>query len=903
MPQSRTVSEPYFPVHAHSEFSVLDGMGTVRDMALTVADHGQPGLALTDHGNMAGALRLYKECRKLDITPFPGEEFYVVADATPPAEKLPKGVMDIRAQRWHLGIVALNLNGYRALIKLSSLSHSRERFWRKPLIDYSDLAELGKAHGGDVAVTTGCYFGVLIQTILNSPTPVDTGTAVIRQFRSMGFQHLFVELQNHNIQHNDERAHQLGIEHDLDLSAALHQIAVDTGTPVVVGQDSHYCDAYDKAAHDTMKDIAYLGGSGEDNRFPGDSFHLADTGWIKDHWLPEQWDDAMAGHQQLLDLNTLKIPELDSYKFHVPWVAKDPDTVLADKVSDAFTQHDRRGDPVYADRITEELSVIRAKGMAGYFLLVADYMQWCRDEGIFVNARGSANGSLICYLLGITNIDPVEWGTDFGRFLSLDRAKPPDIDVDIESDRREDVIAYIRSRYPELTQLGTWLRLGVTDEDTGKGSVYVQWHAAQRAKGTPQQSIPPNVMRDLKNLSLMDVRKSPGAHAGGFVLPGEGLAVSDLIPTMLIPSSGHTVTQAPMDDVEEAGYVKIDLLGLRSLSTMRRVMELIGKDPITDGMDWIPNNDREACRMLRSGQTENGIFQFEGFSTAKGARKMGVRSTDDAILALALFRPAMMNSGMTDRYLEARKTKAREVIDPTVDDLFDRTWGVPVFQEDVLELMKRSGLSVDHRNEVLKAVKASNDKIAEYALAIFDRIGKVFVRSATVTLGVSVDTARKMWRTVMDFSDYGFNRAHATAYGLMGYRMAYLKAHHPLEFMAALLETWAGTTKEAQYIKEARRMGLKIRRPDVNLSGVSWCIDRSDGVLVKGLVTIKGVGYRVAEAIVDERQNGDYVSLDDFCKRSGVTGSKPLLKDPTDWKGTMLVLRDASALRTLGVTA
>lgn len=1054
----------YWPVHAHSEYSVLDGIGSVRDMVLTVADYDQPALALTDHGNMAGCLHLYKECRKAGIVPFPGEEFYLVMDATPPAQKLAKGEVDIRLNRLHLGILALNAEGFRALIRLSSRSHSRDRFYRKPLIDMADLATLGRDHGEDVAITTGCYFGYMVQNVLASPPEhrIDTAIAVIGQLHSFGFKHVFVELQNHGIEHTFDHLISADVSHDADIAAILHTAAQRTGTPCVIGQDSHYCtetsepllmadlsykpigevmvgdevlgwhrpdgksnkvataatvthvmhreaeavkltfesgamvvctpdhnwmqygpwkagvdrwgplgvdseavritmprqtpegitdrvvdrrlraigadrvvsiepvgiktvvslttttgnyisaglaskncDAHDKASHDLMKEIAYLGGNGEDSEFPGDSFHLADSNWIKAHWLPEQWSDAMAGHQHLLDLNTLVLPELDTYKFHAPSVGPDPDADLVDAVYDAFAKHDKWGDQEYSDRIDSELDVIRRKEMAGYFLLVADYMQWCRDEGIFVNARGSANGSLVCYLLGITNVDPIVWGTGFDRFLSMDRAKPPDIDVDVESDRRDDVICYIRSRYPSLTQLGTWLRLGVSSTEMTRGSVFVQWHAAQRSRGNPQKKIPPSVEAQLRHLSKLDVRKSPGAHAAGFVLPGDGLAVDDYLATMLIPSSGLTVTQAPMGDVEDAGYVKLDLLGLQSLTTMRRVMEMIGKDPIADGMEWIPNDDPDACRMLRSGVAENGIFQFEGFSTAKGAKQMGVRSTHDAIVALALFRPAMMSSGMTDRYLAARKTKTPETIHPTVDDLFTTTWGVPVFQEDVLALMERAGLDADDRNEVLKAVKASNDKVAEYALAIFQRIGKVFVARATAVLGVSPDDARKMWRTVMDFSDYGFNRAHATAYGLMGYRMAYLKAHYPLEFHAALLETWAGTDKEAKYIREARRMGLLVRKPDVNLSGVSWSIDRDDDVLVKGLLTIKGIGKTAATAIIEEREhNGRYLSLDDFCQRASrpVTGAKPLLKNG-EWKGTLLTLRDNSALRSLGVAA
>lgn len=1134
-------TDPYWPVHAHSEYSALDGMGSVFDMVTTVESLGQPGLALTDHGNMAGALRLYKECRKQGITPFPGEEFYLVTNAAAPVSL--DGGPDPRKQRFHIGMLALNVDGFRALLKLSSRSHLRERFHQKPLIDLADLAALGQAHGNDVAVTSGCYFGWVIQNMLlvdDMQQRVTRATALLSAITNMGFQHLFVELQNHNIVHDNG-------DTDISIASALHIAAARLGLPCVIGQDSHYCtemsepllmadlsykpigevvvgdkvlgwhrpdgksnkvataaevthvmhreaeavkmtfesgatvvctpdhnwmqygpwkagidrwgalsvgseavritmprevpagmerdagwlggmydgegsrqgiaqsttanpevceriewtlealgfnyavqdngagtnvyrikggdssargvnlwvdfiniaqptkhhwitdrvvdrrlramgpdrvvsiepvgiktvvslttttgnyisaglaskncDHADQPAHDTMKSIAYHGGDGEDAKFPGDGFHLADAGWLRQHWPDHIWNDAMDGHDHLLDLNTLRIPELDSYKFCVPSVVRDPMAELRSKV-DLWNDADKlpkcAGGIDALNRVTEELAVIEAKDMAGYFLLVADYMQWCRDEGIFVNARGSANGSLVCFLLGITNVDPMEWGTDFDRFLSLDRAKPPDIDMDIESDRRDDVIGYLKARYPSMVQLGTWLRMGSSSDEEEKGSVFVQWHAANRRRDGYTGHIPEEEVLRLRLLDDLDVRKGHGAHAGGFVIPGDWLAVEDFLATMLIPSSNLTVTQAPMDDVEEVGFVKLDLLGLRSLTTMRRAMELIGKDPIVDGMGWIPNDDAEACKILRSGTTENGIFQFEGFSTAKGARKMGVRSTIDATIALALFRPAMMHSGMTDRYLEARKARQRVSLHPTVDDLFDTTYGVPVFQEDVLGLLKRVGLDASDRNDMLKAVKMSNDRIA-VAEATFARIERVFVARATSTLpGVSVDDAQRMWATVLEFTDYGFNRAHATAYGLMGYRMAYLKAHYPLEFMCALLSTWAGTDKEAKYIAEARRMGIVIRKPDVNASSVSWTIDGK--ALRKGLLTIKGVGVNAATAIVD---NAPFTDLDDLCARvpaRAVTGAKAWQKESI-FKGTLEKLRDAAALRSLGVDA
>lgn len=892
------MASSYFPVHAHSDKSVLDGIGTVEDMVARAVHLNQPALALTDHGHMGGTIRLYLEAKKHDLVPFPGSEFYLVNSVDDE---------EGREQRYHLTMVALDQIGFEAMIKLSSRSHQRDRFHRKPLIDFGDLAAMAEEGVTDhIAITTSCYFGLVVQTLVKNgmPAAINATKMLQKWFPNT----LFVELQNHGIKHDDpdDKLHL----HDHDIVKSLMRIANLLSLPVVVGQDSHYVCPTHKGAHDMMKEIGYHGGDPDDFKFPGDSFHMGTTSWISRHFTMRQWEAAEEGHDHLLGLNRLRLPELDKYKFHVPAMSKDPKTKL-----DRLTKrgiHKRGMDTYhhYHQRVKYELKVINQMGFANYFIMMEDLLGWARRKGIFFNVRGSANGSLVCYALGITEVDPIQWDLSFDRFLSLDRQKPPDIDVDIESSRRGEFIGYARSRFPTLVHIGTYGRLGITQsEDEGipesedKGSVFVKYMAAKRR--TEGKNFDGKVAKKdrpaLQALSDLEPRQSLGVHAGGLVFPGHDLPIDKYLATALVPSSGITVTQAPMDDVEDAGYVKGDFLGLRSLETLRRCVEAIGRDPVVEGLAWIPIDDPKACKTLSEGRPLNGIFQFEGYSTAKGARQMKIKSTLDAMYCLALFRPALMNGGQTERFLRNRKKKHTEKIHPIIDRHLDATFGVPVFQEQVLGVMKAVDLPYQDQNDILKAVKASNTNIA-HAGEVFARVKKVFIGKA-VEAGLTAQEARRAWAHVEGFDEYGFNKAHATGYGMMSYRMAYLKTYYPTEYMVALLATWSGTKKEPVYLKEARRMGITIGRPNVNKSDVLW---RAEGTIArKGLLSIKGVGEAAAEAIASERHaNGPYSSVDDMLRRlpaRPVSRGKDYERsgNPDDLVGVMKALLDAGALKTI----
>ncbi len=880
----------FFHTHVHSEFSCLDGMAEIDTLVKKASGMGQAGMGITDHGNMSGVFQLYKSCMKEGLKPFPGLEAYVVDD-----------VADKNAKRHHLTLISYTTQGYKNLVQLSSLSHQRDHYYYKPRLDWRDLSTLPKNSG--IACLTGCYFSSVCQTIVNAADEdegLQKASRIVAMLRGIFGDALFIEVQHHRTNHTDSS----GWDDDR-LASALHKLSLMTGTPTIITNDCHYCDNSDKHLHDMMKSIAYSSDVTEVS-FPGDSYHLATEQWMKLHYRNHQeiWDASQSSYQSLLDMNTLRIPVLDNYKYHVPAISKNPERELRKICQEQLQEWNL--DESYTERLDYELGVVKGLGMADYFLLVHDYVSWCNAKGIFVMARGSAAGSLICWLLGFTQVDPLKWNLTFDRFLTPDRIRPPDIDLDIEDTRREDVIQYLKNKY-EIVQIGTYNRLSF-DEETGRGGLFVQYMSSQRkilgdrfpkVLGRVQSlhdldQVKPHDARTLRELGDVALRRSAGAHAAGFVVSAPPIhTIEEWMPTMLIASSDTTVTQLMMDDVEDAGYIKIDLLGLRSLTTVRRCLEMLGKS----GLGWIPLDDDETFKFLRRGLAETGVFQMEGYTAAKGCRQVKVKSVNDLILVNALYRPATRDSGYVDMFLANRKAPSK-VTYP--HDIFKKhlkeTYGVPCYQEQVLAILRDLGMPVAEMNDFLKAVKGKHQGAdAGVFTDNQERFNKLCHKA-----GMSEDKTAEAWSLVEGFAAYGFNRAHSTAYSLLGYQMAYLKVHYPLEFHAALLETSVGTAKEDQYIKETKRVGVSILGACVNRSGVLWTLDTKSQAIRRGLTSIKGVGARAAEAIVS---NAPYASIDDVisrCPSNAVTGGKAWAKE-RKLTGVLSALQKAGALRQLGV--
>jgi DNA polymerase-3 subunit alpha len=889
----------WWSAHSHSQFSSLDGMSRVPDLVAKAAAMGQPALGLTDHGVMAGTVQLYKAAHKHGITPFPGVEAYLLdPDAS---------LDDKKPGRFHIGLLALNMKGLTGIMGLVNSSHTRPRFNRFPRITLDDLADLSELAGDDVAVMTGCYFGYVQQSLVkDGPQKAEN---ITKMYASL-FPHTYVELQNHAICHDQDGEGQP--ETDDDIVDQLVGIANSVGLPMIATQDSHYLDQNDRDAHALMKRMVY---GGADDAFPGDSFHLASDEWVGEHYDPDVWAEVEAGMDDLLSKGKLVIPPLDTFKAQIPNTVKNPMRTISricvtELEAYAPAKRKRR---VYEERLQYELDIIDDLGMGGYFMVVRNYVEWCNEKGICIEARGSANGSLVCYLLGITQVDPIKWNLLFDRFLSRDRIKPPDVDMDIEDVQRERLIGYLQRTFDTM-RIGTWGKLGVRED--GKGSVlqtYVSYLTRGQDKDFKQavyatirdiRDVEDHNPDDFKGLMRLgqigSVYRSYGVHAGGILLSGSEQRIDEYVPKMLVASSGMEVSQYDMDDVEQLGYLKLDILGQATLSVMRQCQEYIERDDPTD-FSWIPDNDRAACKILREGRTENGIFHFEGYTKARGGKQMGIKSTMDAVIATGLFMPGAMNTGQTDLYIERRKdpdARSRvKYIHPAFEAALKDTYGTVIFQEQVINIMRGLGMSVEGINTFFKVVKDSGGGAVSRNNQRMKEVRKEF-EQLCITAGITGKDIDKAWDSTAGFVSYGFNRAHATGYGLRSYRCAYLKAHYPLEFMAALLQVWAGKDKETVYVREARRIGIRILAPDVNVSGVSWTLDRKAKAIRRGLISLKGVGIGAAESIAD---NAPYTSIQDMIDRTesrSVTGGKSYAKDGS-LNGVLASLRDAGALKNI----
>jgi len=889
----RRRSQPgkFWHLHAHSHYSVNDALSPVSQMVKTAVEHGQPALALTDHGNMGGAVQLYKAARKAGIAPFPGVEAYVTPSMDQLKAKRPQGE---KIPRFHMCLVPFTTEGYQALVRLSSKSFTRERFYHKPHVEFSDFAEWAERGWTDgIAATTGCFFGIVQQAMASGN--YDQAKWYVQSLAKW-FPHLYVELQHHSIEHD-------GL-HDDALVAYMAKLADETGLPCVITQDAHYCHEDEKPYHETLKQLVAYGDDLDDAVFPGDSFHLADEDWIRSHYPELIWRKGIEGLTDLLSKHTLQIPELEHYHYNVPAVtAGDAEDELADYCAQRLSGLGLDSDK-YESRLDEELDVVEVTRMASYLLLVKEVCDWCNDHGVFFQTRGSASGSLICYLLGITQLDPLKWNLRYERFLSKDRTKPPDIDLDVEDTRRDDLIEWLRSRF-NVCQIGTYATYSITHTGTqvGRGSLLVSFITKMRKQGLDVDHIESiydldeDTRGQLLALSSREVKKSTGTHAAGLVVTSTAEEFSRLVPTMLIPSSETTVTQYEMDDVEDLGLVKLDVLGLKTLTLMRRVIELIGGS-VHEPLDWIPSKDKETFKALRRGDTV-GLFQLEGHAMQKGCREMKVKSIEDIVVALALYRPATMSTGVKDSYINRRaKWEAPPQRHQILERNLSETHGLPVFQEQVVSILRDLGFSPEELTDFLKAVKASNKNIGD-AGEVIHRYERQFLDLAK-DAGWSDSDIQFAWQAIEGFAEYGFNRAHATGYGLTAYRMAYLKTHYPLEYAAALLEVWAGTQKEKHYVAAVREMGIRMLRPDVNVSGFSWTLDREKQAVRKGLLSIKGVGEKAAREISSKAPFESMEDLINRCDARAVNGGKDWHRDGT-LKGVLEKLQDGGALRSLGV--
>lgn len=868
-PQSR-----YWSVHTHSKYSYGDALPDVADIVARAYDLGQPAVGLTDHGNIAGSVELYQECTKRGIKPFPGSELYLVRDRR-----------DKKSKRYHMGVLAHTTMGYKNLVRISTMTH--RHFHHKPLIDLADMAELSE-HGytEGLALTTGCYFGLVTQTLIN-----EGHQATRRLIASLAswWPSLYVEMQAHAIEHEDAWS-------DDSIADGLHEVATQLGLPVVVTQDSHYVERDDRGDHDALKQLVAYGSDLDDAVFPGDGFHLADESWMAAHHSPTRLQAGLDGLRNLLDSHDLSISALDTYHYRIPEISLSPDTELTQL---CYAELDQRGlGPRYKDRLAEELDVIAAAGMASYMLLTKQVCDHMRAEGIYYQTRGSAAGSLVCWLCQITQLDPLKWGLRFERFLSKDRTKPPDIDLDIEHYRRQDLIAWLETKYA-VHQIGTWSELSMSGDEDGKGSLRVKYFSKMRQAGKPFDNWDEVPEADKKQLYALSERKpygGVGTHASGLVVTNTKAQFDDIVPLMYIASSKTMVTQYAMDQIEDLGLVKLDVLGSKTLSVLGKTLELLERNK-SQGLEWIPTSDTKTLSMIKAGDTD-GVFQLEGWSARKGCQRLKPTTVKDVIAAMALFRPATQDSGATQSYINRKhRREGSPRLHPIITESTKDTHQVVLYQDQVIVILRKMGMEPDELTDFLKAVKASNKGVTKAAETIAKYTD--WVHRVGTNLGMKQADLDFLDRAFAGFSEYSFNLAHSTIYGLTAYRCAYLAMHHRLEFHTALLSVAAGNKdKEPVYLRATKNRGIKILKPCVNRSAVDYTIDRQRNAIRRGLLSVKGVGEAAAEELMAHQPFKDLDELIAQCSPKKVSGAKAYKAGGSidDANGTIRTLYEAGVL-------
>jgi len=764
------------------------------------------------------------------------------------------------------------------------------------MLDLADLAQAsedGRLDG--VIATSACWFGFLpsilygtgekdkldMRIAYDKETIKNFVVAMSKWFKD-GY---YIELQNHDncTESQDDGEH----------TRTLYEIAQELQIPGILTQDSHYVKKDEQIIHDTMKQMmAY---NEEDNRFPGDGYHLVDDMWMQCHHEPEIYAYGMAGLQELAEKANVVIPELDDYTLQVPdtTLFGNPNDVLTEKINEAIALKGLDSKPEYKARIAEEMDVIVEAGFSGYLLFTAKVCEQMRAMKIVYNIRGSASGSLLCWLLDITSFDPIIWKLSFDRFLSKDRTKPPDIDIDIEHDKRDIIIEWLRTNY-HVANIITWAKMGMSQDDEDgehKGSIFVQWKSSRRRRGLdPFEEIPEETIAHMRKLSALAPYTGYGKHAAGLIVAPSQEAI-ETVPLMYIASSKTKVTGYDKDDIEKMGLLKLDLLGLKTLSAIKEMQRATGVD-----ISQVPLNDKEVYRNISRGKTA-GLFQLEGYAATTGCVSLKPNKIEDVIAAMALFRPATLKSGETNMYIKRRsKVASVPVRHEVIQNEVASTYGIMLYQEQAIAML--NGLDTEEIERARKAIKASNSGVADAKKEMMKIIQRV--KHLAKQVGMSNTDIDWLVKALNAYAEYGFNKAHATSYGVMAYLTGWYSTHYPVVFWVSMLNAYLDDDKKALvYLKAAREAGITIKRPNINHSQATYTMDETDGSIRKGLVSVKGVGLSTAEK---RAANAPYHTREDITVKltgKNITGVKSLGlgHSPESCGGVITALFEANALQ------
>lgn len=853
----------YVPLHLHSEYSLLDGAIKLKNLCAYAKENNMPAVAITDHGVMYGAIDFYRTAKEMGVKPLIGCEFYVYQGEL--SEK-----NSSKTHLNHLVLIAKDKQGYANLVKLVSIAHC-EGFYYKPRVNF----ELIKQYSEGLICLSACVQGELADLILQKELKKAKETA--QKYKELFKDDYYIELQDH------------GLDKQKRSNPDLINIAKELDIKLVITNDSHYLKKEDADWHDTLLCLQTNALKADENRFhfPNNEFYVKTVSELRDafKWLDsETFEQAIKNTVDIaekchliIEMGNSPLPHYEVPKNHTI------ESYLEFKVREGLKTRYKEITPEIEERVKYELGIIEQMGFSAYFLITWDFINFAKKSGIPVGpGRGSAAGSIVAYVLEITDLDPIRHNLLFERFLNPERISMPDVDIDFCIERRSEVIDYVSKKYGadkvcQIVTFGTFAAkaalkgvarvFDIPFAESNKLSSYIPSNPGAKIDDALQDGM------ELKNLydsdpeikKLVDMSKSIegiknniGMHAAGVIISHKPL--NEIVPVQ--PSKeGIIITEYPMADLEKLGLLKMDFLGLRNLTIISKTLKLIKQRHGLDiDINNIPLDDKKTYKMLTKGETA-GVFQLESSGMKKLVRDLKPSVFEDLGALVALFRPGPLESGMVTDFVERKHgrqkiTYAHPLLEPILKD----TYGTIVYQEQIMQIFQTlAGYSLGEADMVRRAMgKKKLDEMAKQKSLFIDGAAKN---------GMAAKNATELFEQIEKFAEYCFNRSHSAAYAFVAYQTAYLKAHYTVEYLSALLSSVANDQDKTQaYIEESLKYGIKVLPPDINKSYSEFTPDENN--IRFGLASIKQVGEIVVDSIINEREaSGDFESIYDFCKR------------------------------------
>ena len=866
-------------LHVHTEYSLLDGSNKIKEYVDRVKALGMDSAAITDHGVMYGVIDFYRAARAAGINPILGCEVYVA-----PGSRFDREAGSGDDRYYHLVLLAENNQGYSNLMKIVSKGFV-EGFYYKPRVD---LSLLEKYHEGIIALSA-CLAGEVAR-FLTRGMYEDAKKAALRYQDIFGKGNFFLELQDH------------GIPEQQNVNQQLLKMHRETGIDLVATNDVHYTLAEDAQPHDVLLCLQTGKKLADEDRmrYEGGQYYVKSPEEMERlfPYAPEALENTHKIAQRChveIEFGVTKLPKFDVPEGYTSW------EYLNELCFRGLEERYQPATEELKERLNYELSTIRNMGYVDYFLIVWDFIKYARDHDIMVGpGRGSAAGSLVAYTLGITQLDPIRYDLLFERFLNPERVSMPDIDVDFCFERRQEVIDYVRRKYGDdcvvqIVTFGTLAARGVI-RDVGRVMDLPYAQVDTIAKMIPQElnitidkalQMNPElkkVYEDQKEIhDLIDTAKRleglprhTSMHAAGVVISQKD--VSEYVP-LSRASDGSIVTQFTMTTLEELGLLKMDFLGLRTLTVIQNAVHLIEQDAgVKLDMQHIDYNDKKVLDSLGTGRSD-GVFQLESAGMKNFMKELKPQSLEDVIAGISLYRPGPMD--FIPQYIRGKNRPDTIKYDcPQLEPILKPTYGCIVYQEQVMQIVRNlAGYTLGRSDLVRRAMSKKKAAVMEKERQNFVYGNKEEGVPGCIANGISEQTANKIYDDMIDFAKYAFNKSHAAAYAVVSYQTAFLKYYYPVEFMAALMTSVIEMpTKVAEYIQVCRQMNIKILPPDVNRGAYGFSVD--NGAIRYGLSAIKSVGRPVINALVEEREaNGEYRSLKDFIERLTGTVNKRAIEN------------------------